>query len=147
MNGIFDGKSLDYWFNQMYYGTHGPFKRAEAGQAITFENDKVRFEQCFSILLILRRPIGQKFLPMHCSISTYIRSLQPLYFRCIATSLAIWNKYQRLFSKWSKFAMLSILNCGSCVQVLEKSEKLFWVNKNETDTYFHNFCIAGTRRY
>ena len=32
----------DYWFNQMYYGTHGPFKRAEAGQAITFENDKVR---------------------------------------------------------------------------------------------------------
>ena len=25
----------------MYYGTHGPFKRAEAGQAITFENDKV----------------------------------------------------------------------------------------------------------
>lgn len=66
MNGIFDGKSLDYWFNQMYYGTHGPFKRAEAGQAITFENDKVRFEQCFSILLILRRPIGQKFLPMHC---------------------------------------------------------------------------------
>ena len=26
----------------MYYGTHGPFKRAEAGQAITFENDKVR---------------------------------------------------------------------------------------------------------
>ena len=33
--------SSDYWFNQMYYGTHGPFKRAEAGQAITFENDKV----------------------------------------------------------------------------------------------------------
>jgi len=33
--------SADYWFNQMYYGTHGPFKRAEAGQAITFENDKV----------------------------------------------------------------------------------------------------------
>ena len=31
----------DYWFNQMYYWTHGPFKRAEAGQAITFENDKV----------------------------------------------------------------------------------------------------------
>ena len=26
----------------MYYGSHGPFKRAEAGQAITFENDKVR---------------------------------------------------------------------------------------------------------
>ena len=26
----------------MYYGTHGPFKRAEAGQAITFENDKVK---------------------------------------------------------------------------------------------------------
>jgi hypothetical protein len=25
----------------MYYGTHGPFKRAQAGQAITFENDKV----------------------------------------------------------------------------------------------------------
>ena len=25
----------------MYYGTHGPFKRAEGGQAITFENDKV----------------------------------------------------------------------------------------------------------
>ena len=35
--------SSDYWFNQMYYGTHGPFKRAEGGQAITFENDKVRF--------------------------------------------------------------------------------------------------------
>ncbi len=34
--------SSDYWFNQMYYGTHGPFKRAQAGQAITFENDKVR---------------------------------------------------------------------------------------------------------
>ena len=33
--------SSDYWFNQMYYGTHGPFKRAEGGQAITFENDKV----------------------------------------------------------------------------------------------------------
>ena len=33
--------SSDYWFNQMYYGTHGPFKRAQAGQAITFENDKV----------------------------------------------------------------------------------------------------------
>ena len=29
----------------MYYGTHGPFKRAEAGQAITFENDKVRGEE------------------------------------------------------------------------------------------------------
>ena len=27
----------------MYYGTHGPFKRAEAGQAITFENDKVYY--------------------------------------------------------------------------------------------------------
>ena len=27
----------------MYYGTHGPFKRAEGGQAITFENDKVHF--------------------------------------------------------------------------------------------------------
>ena len=25
----------------MYYGKHGPFKRAEAGQAMTFENDKV----------------------------------------------------------------------------------------------------------
>jgi hypothetical protein len=25
----------------MYYGSHGPFKRAEGGQAITFENDKV----------------------------------------------------------------------------------------------------------
>ena len=35
--------SSDYWFNQMYYGTHGPFKRAEGGQAITFENDKVHF--------------------------------------------------------------------------------------------------------
>ena len=35
--------SSDYWFNQMYYGTHGPFKRAEGGQAITFENDKVLF--------------------------------------------------------------------------------------------------------
>ena len=34
--------SSDYWFNQMYYGTHGPFKRAEGGQAITFENDKVQ---------------------------------------------------------------------------------------------------------
>jgi hypothetical protein len=34
--------SSDYWFNQMYYGTHGPFKRAQAGQAITFENDKVK---------------------------------------------------------------------------------------------------------
>lgn len=33
--------SSDYWFNQMYYGTHGPFKRAEGGQAITFENEKV----------------------------------------------------------------------------------------------------------
>ena len=37
--------SSDYWFNQMYYGTHGPFKRAEAGQAITFENDKVRLSR------------------------------------------------------------------------------------------------------
>ena len=25
----------------MYYGKHGPFKRIEAGQAMTFENDKV----------------------------------------------------------------------------------------------------------
>ena len=41
MNVVFDTISSDYWFNQMYYGTHGPFKRAEAGQAITFENDKV----------------------------------------------------------------------------------------------------------
>ena len=41
MNVVFDTIPSDYWFNQMYYGTHGPFKRAEAGQAITFENDKV----------------------------------------------------------------------------------------------------------
>ena len=27
----------------MYYGKHGPFKRTEAGQAMTFENDKVIF--------------------------------------------------------------------------------------------------------
>lgn len=33
--------SSDYWFNQMYYGKHGPFKRIEAGQAMTFENDKI----------------------------------------------------------------------------------------------------------
>ena len=39
--GELDSRPSDYWFNQMYYGTHGPFKRAEAGQAITFENDKV----------------------------------------------------------------------------------------------------------
>ena len=39
---VWHKSSSDYWFNQMYYGTHGPFKRAEAGQAITFENDKVR---------------------------------------------------------------------------------------------------------
>ena len=32
--------SSGYWFNQMYYGQHGPFKRAAAGNAITFENDK-----------------------------------------------------------------------------------------------------------
>ena len=32
--------SSGYWFNQMYYGKHGPFKRAMAGNAITFENDK-----------------------------------------------------------------------------------------------------------
>ena len=62
MNGIFDGKSLDYWFNQMYYGTHGPFKRAEAGQAITFENDKVRSEHDSpSCYIFLWRPIGQNF--------------------------------------------------------------------------------------
>ena len=41
MNVYLTKSSSDYWFNQMYYGTHGPFKRAEAGQAITFENDKV----------------------------------------------------------------------------------------------------------
>ena len=41
MNVYLTESTLDYWFNQMYYGTHGPFKRAEAGQAITFENDKV----------------------------------------------------------------------------------------------------------
>ena len=40
MNVYLTESALDYWFNQMYYGTHGPFKRAEAGQAITFENDK-----------------------------------------------------------------------------------------------------------
>jgi len=33
--------SSGYWFNQMYYGENGPFKRASAGKAITFENDKV----------------------------------------------------------------------------------------------------------
>ena len=40
MNVYLTESALDYWVNQMYYGTHGPFKRAEAGQAITFENDK-----------------------------------------------------------------------------------------------------------
>ena len=46
--------SSDYWFNQMYYGTHGPFKRAEGGQAITFENDKVLFSS-HSIIYDIRK--------------------------------------------------------------------------------------------
>ena len=33
----------------MYYGTHGPFKRAEAGQAITFENDKVKLNKTYTL--------------------------------------------------------------------------------------------------
>ena len=45
--------SSDYWFNQMYYGTHGPFKRAEGGQAITFENEKVTKPICLYIICTL----------------------------------------------------------------------------------------------